>query len=224
MTTPAFLVLELAGEHAHQVRVLADAARQVQQGGGEVYASAPPGRVACLEPGTVAAGLLIARFADRAQATAAGRELLLPQVRRAVPDALTPVLLVADGLPAAGLPEMMDIPTAASVPRPDAAQRHFFLLVRGSAWDQERLNAYRDVILPMHFERGGFYESFAIAPGQVEALSGTWSDGIFAISRWPARARAEDFWYSDRYQGDAIPLRLGAGRFTVHGLEAGSAP
>jgi uncharacterized protein (DUF1330 family) len=119
---------------------------------------------------------------------------------------------------------MMDIPSAASVPRPDATQRHFFLLVRGSAWDQERLNAYRDVILPMHFERGGYYESFAIAPGQVEALSGAWTEGIFAISRWPTRAQAEDFWFSDRYQAQAIPLRLGAGRFTVHGLEARGAP
>jgi uncharacterized protein (DUF1330 family) len=196
----------------------------VQQGGGELYAWTPPGRVACLEPGTVAAGLLIARFGERAHAVATGRDRVLPQVRRVVPPALTPLLLVADGLPDAGLPEMMDIPTAASVSRPAATQRHFFLLVRGSAWDQQRMDAYRDVILPMHFERGGYYESFAIAPGQVEALSGTWSDGIFAISRWPARARAEDFWYSDRYQRDAIPLRLGAGRFTVHGLEAGESP
>lgn len=92
--------------------------------------------------------------------------------------------------------------------------------MRGTAWDQDRLNAYRDVILPMHFERGGYYEAFAIAPGQVEAVSGTWPDQIFAISRWPTRAAAEDFWFSDRYQKEAIPLRLGAGRFTVHALEA----
>jgi uncharacterized protein (DUF1330 family) len=149
--------------------------------------------------------------------------VVLPWVRRQIPAALTPQLLVADSLPDAGLPDMMSIPTSASVPRPTAEQRHFFLLVRGSAWDQQRLDAYRDVILPMHFERGGFYESFAIAPGQVEALSGVWTDGIFAISRWPSRARAEDFWFSDRYQTEAIPLRLGAGRFTVHGLEGSGA-
>lgn len=224
MTMPAFLVLELAGEHAGQVRVLADAARAVQQDGGDVYAYAPPGRVACLEPGTVASGLLIARFAARARAIAVGREVVLPHLRRAVPAALTPRLLVADSLPDAGLPEMMAIPTAASVPRSGDPRQHYFLLIRGSAWDQQRLDAYRDVILPMHFERGGYYESFAIAPGQVEALSGAWTDGIFAISRWPARERAEDFWFSDRYQSEAIPLRLGAGRFTVHGLQAGGAP
>lgn len=224
MTMPAFLVLELAGEHAGQVRVLADAAGAITRGGGQVYGYAPPGRVACLEPGTVASGLLIARFATRERAVAVGRDAVLPLVRRAVPAALTPHLLVADSLPDAGLPEMMAIPTAASVPRSGDPQQHYFLLIRGSAWDQERLDAYRDVILPMHFERGGYYESFAIAPGQVEALSGAWTDGIFAISRWPARARAEDFWFSDRYQTDAIPLRLGAGRFTVHGLQAGGAP
>jgi uncharacterized protein (DUF1330 family) len=61
-----------------------------------------------------------------------------------------------------------------------------------------------------------------VAPGQVEALSGEWTEQILAISRWPTRAAAEDFWYSDRYQAEAIPIRLGAGRFTVHMLEAAS--
>jgi hypothetical protein len=41
------------------------------------------------------------------------------------------------------------------------------------------------------------------------------------VSRWPTRAAADDFWYSERYQRVAIPLRLGAGRFTVHQVAAG---
>jgi uncharacterized protein (DUF1330 family) len=224
MKAPAFLVVELAGEHANQVRVLGDAARLVQQRGGAVFAYAPPGRVACLEPGTVASGLLIARFTDRSRATAVARDELLPHLQRHLPAALTPLVLIADSLPDEGLPTMPDIPTSASVPRPPNGGSNYFLLVRGTAWDQGRLDAYRDVILPMHFERGGYYEAFAIAPGQVEAISGAWTEAIFAISRWPAHAKAEDFWFSDRYQQEAIPLRLGAGRFTVHGLAAGGAP
>jgi uncharacterized protein (DUF1330 family) len=62
---------------------------------------------------------------------------------------------------------------------------------------------------------------FALSAGEVTALHGEWSDVIFAISRWPTRAAAEDFWYSERYQKTAIPLRLnGAGRFTVSLLDA----
>jgi hypothetical protein len=68
--------------------------------------------------------------------------------------------------------------------------------------------------------RRGYYEVFALMPGEVVALSGQWNDAIFAISRWPIRGMAEDFWYSAQYQTQAIPLRLGAGRFTVHLLDA----
>lgn len=220
MTMPAFVLVELPAEHANQAGVLAEAAALVRSEQGTVFAHAPPGRVACLEPGTVASGLLVARFADRGAAMRCAQTVLLPRLRGQLPAGTTPTVLVVEGLPDAGLPDMMTIPTAASVPRPPRAPRNFFLVVRGTAWDQERLNAYRDVILPMHFERGGYYEAFAIAPGQVEAVSGSWPDQIFAISRWPTRAAAEDFWFSDRYQKEAIPLRLGAGRFTVHALEA----
>lgn len=220
MSTPAFLLVEIAGEHMNQVGLLAELAAAAREAGGTVYAHAPPGRVACLEPGTIASGLLVAHWADRERARRAAHERLLPMLQAALPAACRPLVLLVESLPAEGLPSMPAIPTAASVPRPPASPRNMFLVVRGSAWDQQRLDAYRDVILPMHFERGGYYEAFAIAPGQVEALAGEWREGIFAISRWPERRNAEDFWYSERYQTQAIPLRLGAGRFTVHALDA----
>jgi uncharacterized protein (DUF1330 family) len=94
------------------------------------------------------------------------------------------------------------------------------MLIRGSASDPARMDGYRDVILPMIKERGGYYEVFALQPGAVVAWSGAWTEQIFAISRWPERSAAEDFWYSDRYQSVAIPKRLGAGRFAVHLLDA----
>jgi uncharacterized protein (DUF1330 family) len=168
----------------------------------------------------VASGLLIAKWPDAAAAKAAADLTLLPALRAALPSQTQPLVLAVEGLPEHGLPEMMDIPTVASVPRPASPAGNVLLVIRGSAWDQAKLDQYRDVILPMHKERAGYYEVFAVAPGQVVALHGEWRDQIFAISRWPTRAAAEDFWYSRRYQETAIPIRLGAGRFTVHMLEA----
>ncbi len=217
---PAFLFIELAGEHANQVGLWRDVAAAVRDRGGTVFAFGQPGRVACLEPGSVAAGMIVAKWQDPRALDAAATDTLIPMVRASIPPSTVPLALRVNGLPDVGLPELMDIPTVASVPIPPREPRNVFLIIRGSAWDQERLNQYRDVILPMHKERGGYYEVFAIQPGEVTALSGEWTEQIFAISRWPARGAAEDFWYSDRYQKQAIPMRLGAGRFVVHMLEA----
>jgi uncharacterized protein (DUF1330 family) len=220
MARVAFVVVEVAGEHSNQVGLFADLAALAEKNGGSVLAHAPAGRVACLEPATVGAGLLIAKWSDWELAKSAASGPLLKHLEKSLPHGQKPTVLIAEGLPPEGLPEMMDVPTVASVPKPPMGLRNMFLLIRGSAWDQPKLDAYRDVILPMHKERGGYYESFAIAPGQVEAVSGKWTEQIFAISRWPTRASAEDFWFSQRYQTVAIPLRLGAGRFAVHALEA----
>jgi uncharacterized protein (DUF1330 family) len=220
VSAPCYLLIELAEEHARQARLLEELAGLVRAAGGTVLAWAPPGRVAGLEPATVAAGLLIAKWPSREAARKATEARLLPRLRAGLPGSMVPLILAVEGLPEAGLPEMMDIPTVASVPKPPSPKGNVLLVIRGSAWDQAKLDQYRDVILPMHKERGGYYEVFAVAPGQVEAFSGEWRDAIFAISRWPTRVAAEDFWYSERYQGTAIPIRLGAGRFSVHMLEA----
>jgi uncharacterized protein (DUF1330 family) len=219
VANPWFVLVELGQEHAHQQTLLADLATDARAAGGRVLAWAPPGRVAGLEPGSVAAGLLLARWPDRDSARRAAGALL-PHILAGLPAGTAPRVLAVEGLPDAGLPDMMDIPTTASVPRPASERGNVLLVIRGTAWDQGRLDRYRDVILPMHKERAGYYEVFAVASGQVEAIAGEWQDAIFAVSRWPTRAAAEDFWYSERYQGTAIPLRLGAGRFTVHMLGA----
>jgi uncharacterized protein (DUF1330 family) len=219
VTKPWFVLVELAGEHAHQQTLLADLAREAQAAGGRVLAWAAPGRVTGLEPGSVAAGLLLARWPDHDSARRAA-SALLPHIRAGLPATTAPLVLAVEGLPDAGLPEMMEIPTTASVPRPASERDNVLLVIRGTAWDPAKLDQYRDVILPMHKERAAYYEVFAVAPGQVEAVAGEWQDAIFAVSRWPTRAAAEDFWYSERYQGTAIPIRLGAGRFTVHMLGA----
>ena len=67
-------------------------------------------------------------------------------------------------------------------------------------------------------ERGAYYIAFELG-GDVEVLAGAWSEGIFAISRWPSKALAEDFWYSDKYQNEAIQIRTGVGKFDVQIIE-----
>jgi len=220
-TTPQYLCVELPTEHANQVAVLEEVATLVAAGGGTVHAHAPAGRVSCLEPGTNAAGLLLASWLDSAALSRTVTTEILPHLRRALPSGSVPTVLQANGLPKHGLPEMLDIPTVASVAVCPPEPRNALMLIRGTAFIQERLDLYRDVILPMLKQRGGYYEVFALAEGEIKAWSGEWNEQIFAISRWPTRAAAEDFWFSDRYQRTAIPLRLnGAGRFSVNLLDA----
>jgi len=213
-------MVELATEHADQVHLPRELARLAREAGGSVYASATPGLVASLEPGTTAAGIVLARWSDSAVARRVATTMLVPLLRERLPAGAIPTVLLVESLPETGLPDLLDVPTRASVPVPPTSPRNVFLIVRGRAWDAGRLDQYRDVILPMHKERGGLYEAFATTPAQVEALSGVWTEEIFAVSRWPSRAAAEDFWFCDRYQTQAIPLRLGAGRFSVHLIEA----
>lgn len=218
---PQYLCVELASEHSNQIGVLRDVAAAVRASGGVVHAYDPPGKISCLEPGTIGAGLLLASFADGAALRRTADGKIVPQLKSALPSGCAASVLQVNGLPANGLPEMMDVPTVASVPRCPPEPRNALMLIRGSVFDQARVDKYRDVILPMLKERAGYYEVFALAQGEVTALMGEWRDMIFAISRWPTRAAAEDFWYSERYQKTAIPLRLnGAGKFTVNLLDA----
>jgi uncharacterized protein (DUF1330 family) len=220
MANPSFLFVELAGEHADQVGILARAAADLRRQGAEVIAHAPAGRVSCLEPGTVGSGILLARWSEPGPAVSAAARSLVGALRQSVPADSVPLVLEVNGLPANGLPEMMEIPTVASVPVAPKSPRNALMVIRGSVSDPARIDGYRDVILPMLKERGGYYEVFALQPGEVTALSGAWTEQIFAVSRWPQRANAEDFWYSERYQTVAIPKRLGAGRFTVNLVDA----
>lgn len=216
---PGFILVELAGEHPGQVRLLEASAKLLADGGAQVHAWAPAGRVACFEPGTVGAGMLIASMSDPARIAPLVRQALLPHLKANMPASSIPKVLQVNGLPAVGLPDLMDIPTIASVPRSPKGLRNALMVIQGSASNPAQMDKYRDVILPMMKERGSFYEAFALAEGEVVALSGEWKEQIFAISRWPTRASAEDFWFADRYQGTAIPLRIGSGKFTVHVLD-----
>ncbi len=190
----------------------------VAQHGGTVRASQPAGAVECLEAGTPAAALLIAEFGDAGGPRALWDDPGHRASIDAIPGSDAALFVGVAGLPYAGLPDLPDIPTTASVTPPAGRGPRAYMLIQGHGSDQSRMDRYRDVILPMLKELGAYYTVFDIE-GNVDVLAGPWTEQIFAISRWPDHAAGHAFWDSDRYQNTAIPLRTGAGHFTVHFCE-----
>ena len=189
----------------------AEAARSAR---GAVLAAAPGDKTRPLETGTAHTGLVIIRFAfpedlDAFCASDDARELL------AADPAI--VALASAGLPYEGWPGNF-VPTIATVDVPDAGAPRTFMVIEGTGTDQARMDRYRDIILPMMRDRGAYYVAFELG-GNIRVLAGAWREGIFAISRWPSKAHAEDFWFSDEYQNGAIPIRTGVGRFDVQIVE-----
>lgn len=200
---PWFLVLKLpAGAGVAKLVEPATSAR------GAVLAAADQPDVTPLEPGTAHTGLFIVRFAFERDLTGFFKALSLAPGTTA---------LACAGIPYEGWPGDF-VPTIATVEVPDAGLPRTYMVIEGTGTDPARMDQYRDMILPMMRERGAYYVAFELG-GNVRVLAGDWSEGIFAISRWPSRSHAEDFWYCDRYQNTAIPLRTGVGRFDVQIVE-----
>ncbi|QMW23087.1 DUF1330 domain-containing protein [Sandaracinobacteroides saxicola] len=208
---PSFLILKSPSpiDHASWVATI-EAAR------GTILAASEAGAVDVLEPGTIHTSLLIARFAwapdlDAFWAGAAALAAGLPAGAQ---------VLGAAGLAWEGWPGH-PVPTIATVTVPASDRPRAYMLIEGTGHDEAAMDAYRDVILPMLRERGGYYPLFELG-GSVRVLHGNWGWGILAISRWPDIAAAQDFWFSERYQTVAIPIRTGKGDFEVQ-LTAGIA-
>lgn len=205
MSAPVFLTLKTTCNEAQWADAIT-AAR------GDVLAAAPASAVTPLEPGTQHSGLVIARFAfveDRDAFWASANALLAADAGL--------VALAMNGIAWEGWPGNF-VPTIATVDVPDAGTPRYFMVIEGTGRDQQRMDRYRDIILPMMRARGSYYVAFELG-GNVTVLAGEWDEGIFAISRWPSRAHAEDFWFSDQYQKTAVPLRTGVGRFDVQIIE-----
>ncbi len=205
MSVPVFLTLKTMGSEARWAEAIA-AAR------GDVLAAAPSSAVTALEPGTQHSGLVIARFAfvdDRDAFWASAGALVAGDPGL--------VALAMNGIAWEGWPGNF-VPTIATVDVPDAGAPRHFMVIEGTGTDQDRMDRYRDIILPMMRARGSYYVAFELG-GDVTVLAGNWNEGIFAISRWPSRAHAEDFWFCDEYQKTAVPLRTGVGRFDVQIVE-----
>lgn len=213
---PEFLFVQasdLGGEEALQ-----NLEQEIETGGGELLAARPAADVAQLEPGTPSAAVVIARFPSAAELDRAWSDVIGDAADElAAGNADAVVALAVAGLPSEGLPDQLDVPTSASVPPIAEFTRATFMTVEGSVTDPVKIGAYRDVILPMLKRLGAYYVVFAIEEGHVRVLRGSWSEQIFAISIWPSYAAAHDeFWYSDRYQHEAIPVRRNISTFRVH--------
>ncbi|MEO0996450.1 MAG: DUF1330 domain-containing protein [Pseudomonadota bacterium] len=189
--------------------------------GGTLRASQPHASVECLEPGTPAAALVIAEFDGAGGPRALWDDPEHRTLLAALDGGDEALFVGVAGLPYAGLPDLPEIPTTASVTPPAGDGPRAYMLIQGHGSDQSRMDEYRDVILPMLKELGAYYTVFDIE-GNVDVLAGPWTEQIFAISRWPDHAAGHAFWDSDRYQNTAIPIRTGAGRFTVHFCEGSS--
>ena len=204
---PRFLTLKTTVAHGTWVDAIV-AAR------GTILAAGDATVVKPLEPGTEHTGLVIARFAFAADLNAFWISDIAKKLAASDPGL---VALACNGIAYEGWPGNF-VPTIATVDVPDAGAPRTLMVIEGTGTDQERMDRYRDMILPMMRERGAYYIAFELG-GDVEVLAGAWSEGIFAISRWPSKALAEDFWYSDKYQNEAIPIRTGVGKFDVQIIE-----
>jgi uncharacterized protein (DUF1330 family) len=204
---PAFLTLKTS-RNASQWAEAGAAAR------GTALASGDAGAVEPLEDGTKHTGLAIIRFAFASDLDLFWDSAAAQALANADP-AL--VALATAGLPWEGWPGNF-VPTIATVNVPASDMPRTFMIIEGTGTDQKRMDQYRDRILPMMRERGAYYVAFELG-GDVRVLAGEWSEGIFAISRWPSRTLARDFWYSDKYQNECIPIRTGVGHFDVQIIE-----
>jgi uncharacterized protein (DUF1330 family) len=212
-TTPgptAFIVVKAYCQHLRFAVFLPAAGKIAAQHGGTVRVRRPVHEVTAIEPGSLPAHLWIAEFPSRAKADTAWGDLK-GQVAGITQD-IPPVILAMDGVPPVGLPDF--IPTPSNVTPPESLLSPAYFLIEGTATDQARMDQYRDILLPMMKQRSAYYVAFELG-GNVRVLSGQWSEAICAISRWPSVAFAHDVWMAARYQNDAIPLRLGIGKFSV---------
>lgn len=193
---------------------LNDAATMAKLHGARILAKQASENVECLEAGTPSASILLAEFTGRAALNEFWQDDDQQSIFRQIVNA-DPLILAAPGLPAAGLPDMLEIPTTASVKPPADRGPRAYMIIQGTGTDEARMDQYRDIILPMLKEQGAYYTAFEIE-GNTKVLAGNWPYEIFAVSRWPDHAAGHAFWDSDRYQNAAIPVRTGAGSFWVH--------
>lgn len=163
-----------------------------------------------LEPGSVPKNIMAVRF-DSAEKARASWQESDQSALSSDPDLL---VMVSIAVPEEGFPPELDfLPTHKNTGVDDSSPPAL-MLIEGSVWDEQPIDAYRDIIMPMLKERKAFYLIYALAE-DIQVLQGQWSEGFLALSRWPTQAAAYDFWLSDTYQNKAIPTRIDAGKFSV---------
>jgi len=92
-----------------------------------------------------------------------------------------------------------------------------YMLVSGRTLDLARMGAYSVALQAsgLYPKVGGYYVN---RPRPIKVLEGSVPDDfVTLIVRFPNQAAVEEFWYSDAYQQDVLPLRINpsAGDYTV---------
>lgn len=93
------------------------------------------------------------------------------------------------------------------------------MIILSIVHDVERYQAYRASLI--EYGTLGEFGGKVLAVGtrleaEPDVLEGDWpSDRHSFVIRWPCAAAAHAFWNSETYQTKNLPLRVGAGQFSV---------
>jgi uncharacterized protein (DUF1330 family) len=128
------------------------------------------------------------------------------------------IAFIADGLPDDGLVND-PIPTIASYESRifKFNENKTLLVIEGKVSDQKTIEKYREILFEIMIEQKSYYIVLTSSEG-INLLHGKWNEDIFAISKWQSMQSINEFWYCDKYQNVAIPIRTGAGNFSVTGF------
>ena len=99
-----------------------------------------------------------------------------------------------------------------------------YMVVYGVTHDRRRMQAYGRAIAQsgLYVELRGYYTT-GFKP--LAVFEGSVADDFSMVAvRFPCLAHARAFWYSKTYQEDSVPMREGAGDYTVIVMPAAELP
>ena len=90
-----------------------------------------------------------------------------------------------------------------------------YLVVWIENLDRSKSGAYAAALRESGLVRRNGGEYLMVSPPNL-MLEGDWPEERgFVVERYPCRAAFENFWFSDTYQNELIPLREGSGDYTI---------
>ena len=223
MSSPQFILCEAAAPASDATMGYAAGAREILEAhGGEIIVAAPADAAQPLEVGTEKHALVALKFSAEGAAKAfwadpAHRELF--SSLESTPGFLHAISIT--GIPEEGLPGE-PLPTTATVTIPDNPAPSGWMLVQGTISDPGPIARYMEILVPMIVERGGVYRVWT-DPDGPELLAGDWPRQYVVFSEYPSIEVANELWYSDTYQNEAILARKPASDFRVLLFEANAA-
>ena len=217
MNSPAYLVIRVHPDTQDGVdEYFRSVATVANYKGGMEVGSALASNVEIFEPGSIPFATLIIKLPEGEQSAIFFWNCIEHQsIFRRIKFKDNIIAFVAQGLPEEGLPND-PTPTIASY-EPNTFtdnKNEVCLIIDGVILKTEIIDKYREILFEIMIEKKSYYTVITLTEG-INLLHGTWKEDIFAISKWPSMKNIHEFWYSDKYQNEGIPLRTGAGKFSV---------